>query len=114
MPIQHANWKVGDSPTPLAASRLATEQLLEDMIVREPRILSDEWLLIGRQERTPFGGIIDLLALAPDGSLVLIELKPDKTPRDLVAKRSMTLRGWSSLKRYTLRRCSSAFHRATI
>jgi hypothetical protein len=86
MSIQHAIWKVGDSPTPLAASRLATEQLLEEMIVREPRILSDEWLLIGRQERTPFGGIIDLLALAPDGSLVLIELKRDKTPRDIVAQ----------------------------
>ncbi|MBL8311573.1 MAG: DUF91 domain-containing protein [Burkholderiales bacterium] len=86
MAIQHAIWKVGDMPAPLATSRLASEQMLEDMIVRDPRILSSEWMLIGRQERTSFGGVIDLLALAPDGSLVLIELKRDKTPREIVAQ----------------------------
>jgi hypothetical protein len=37
---------------------------------------------IGRQEKTGFGGIIDLLAISPDGSLVLIQLKRDKTPRE--------------------------------
>lgn len=43
-------------------------------------------LLIGRQEDTGFGGRIDLLAIAPDGSLVLIELKRDHTPREVVAQ----------------------------
>ena len=62
-------------------SKLATEKELEDMITARPEILSAEWVLIGRQEKTGFGGIIDLLAIAPDGSLVLIELKRDKTPR---------------------------------
>ena len=56
------------------------------MIVARPEILSDEWMLIGQQEETPFGGRIDLLALAPDGSLVLIELKRNRTPRDVVAQ----------------------------
>lgn len=86
MPIQHAIWKVGDNPQPLAASQLASEQKLEDMIVRDPRILSSEWMLIGRQEITSHGGRIDLLAIAPDGSLVLIELKRDRTPREIVAQ----------------------------
>jgi hypothetical protein len=38
MPIQHAIWKVGDKPLPLSASRLASEQKLEEMIMRDPRI----------------------------------------------------------------------------
>ena len=66
MPIKHAIWTVGDKPAPLALTKLATERQLEDMIVADPRIVSAEWMLIGRQEHTPFGGILDLLAIAPD------------------------------------------------
>jgi len=33
------------------------------MIVSAPRVLSDEWMLIGRQESTGMGGRIDLLAI---------------------------------------------------
>lgn len=86
MPIHHAIWQVGATPTQLAASRLTSEAMLEDMIVRDPRILSPEWMLIGRQEITTYGGRIDLLAIAPDSSLVLIELKRDRTPREIVAQ----------------------------
>jgi hypothetical protein len=42
-------------------------------------------MLIGRQERTT-GGPLDLLAIAPDGALVLIELKRERTPREVVAQ----------------------------
>lgn len=86
MPIQHAIWQVGQQPTQLLGGKLASEALLEDMIVRDPRILSPEWMLIGRQEITAHGGRIDLLAIAPDGSLVLVELKRDRTPREIVAQ----------------------------
>lgn len=86
MPIQHAIWKVGVKPEPLSASQLASEQKLEEMIVRDPRILSSEWMLIGRQEVTSHGGRIDILAIAPDGSLVLVELKRDRTPREIIAQ----------------------------
>lgn len=47
MPIRHAIWKIGPQPEPLAESSLAKEQLLEDMIVAAPRLLSDEWMLHG-------------------------------------------------------------------
>jgi hypothetical protein len=86
MPIKHAIWKVGENPMLLAQASLPSEQQLEDMIVRDPRILSDEWMVIGRQEITSHGGRIDLLAIAPDASLVLIELKRDRTPREVVAQ----------------------------
>ena len=86
MPIKHDIWKVGATPVPLSVSRLPSERMLEEMIVSDPRILSNEWFLIGRQEIPSHGGRIDLLAIAPDGSLVLIELKRDRTPRETVAQ----------------------------
>ncbi len=93
MPIRTAIWKVADPPVSLADSSLSTEQLLEDMIVASPGVLSDELMLVGRQEVTGFGGRIDLLALAPDGSLVLIELKRERTPREVVAQ-ALDYAGW--------------------
>jgi len=74
MPLHTAIWTVGPKPEGLADASLASEALLEEMIVAEPRVLSDEWMLIGRQERTDVGGRLDLLAIAPDGSRVRIEL----------------------------------------
>jgi hypothetical protein len=56
------------------------------MIVATQSILSDQWMLIGQQEDTGFGGRIDLLAIAPDGAVILIELKRDRTPREVVAQ----------------------------
>lgn len=67
--------------------------LLEDMIVAAPKVLSDECMLIGRQEDTGFGGRIDLLDFAPDVALVLIELKRDRTPCDVVAQ-SLDYASW--------------------
>jgi hypothetical protein len=86
MPIRHSIWHVGGNPTSLREGTLPSEALLEDMIVARPAILSDQWMIIGRQANTGFGGRIDLLALAPDASLVLIELKRGKTPREVVAQ----------------------------
>lgn len=86
MPINHAIWTVDANPHPLQITRLPSEAFLEDMIINRPDILSGEWMLIGRQEHTGFGGRIDLLAIAPDASLVLIELKRDRTPREVVAQ----------------------------
>lgn len=86
MPIQHAIWRIDGTPRALAYSRLESELALEEMIVTAPEILSDQWMLIGRQERTAYGGIVDLVAIAPDASLILIELKRDRTPREVVAQ----------------------------
>lgn len=86
MPIRTELWRVGSKPEIMKESRLASEKLLEQMIVHSPEMLSSEWLLIGQQEATSYGGIVDLLALSRDGSLVLIELKRDKAPRDVISQ----------------------------
>src|SRR6266851_4725848 len=86
MPIRHAIWKVSSTPEQLVGSTLPNEQMLEEMIVNKPDILDPDWMLIGRQIDTGARGRIDLLAIAPDGSLVLIELKRNRTPRDVVAQ----------------------------
>ncbi|WP_236202292.1 endonuclease NucS domain-containing protein [Pseudomonas pseudonitroreducens] len=86
MPIHTQIWTVGTPPAQLKNAVLASEQFLEEMIVAAPVLLSEDWMLIGQQESTGQGGRIDLLALAPDASLVLIELKRARTPREVVAQ----------------------------
>ena len=86
MPIRQAVWRVSETPVALPDSKLPSEKALEDMIVAAPAMLSPEWMLIGRQVLTGYGGVIDLLAIAPDGALILIELKREKTPREVVAQ----------------------------
>ena len=86
MPVEHSIWRVGREPQPLNRGALPSEQLLEDMIVAAPEILSNEWLIIGRQVNTGICGRIDLLAIAPDGAIILIELKRAKTPREVVGQ----------------------------
>jgi hypothetical protein len=86
MPIHHSIWRVAEQPSRLLETTSFNEQLLEKMIVASPEILSDQWMIIGRQEDTGFGCCIDLLAIAPDGTLILIELKRGRTPREVVAQ----------------------------
>lgn len=86
MAIRTQIWTVDAQPVALKSARLVSENWLESMIISAPALLSDDWMLIGRQESTGQGGRIDLLALAPDASLVLIELKRDRTPREVVAQ----------------------------
>src|SRR6266581_4198736 len=65
---------------------MPTETRLEELIEAEPAILGEPLLIIGRQVATSFGKIIDLLAVDADGVLHVLELKKDRTPREVVAQ----------------------------
>jgi hypothetical protein len=86
MPLEHALWRIGSDLSRLPVAKMNTEDALEDYIFRDPDILNDGWLIIGRQVATDFGKFIDLLAIDGTGSLILIELKKDQTPREVVAQ----------------------------
>lgn len=52
----------------------------------QPNLLGLDVLIVGRQVQTSYGGRIDLLGIDQDGDLAIIELKRDKTPRDIIAQ----------------------------
>ena len=64
---------------------LEREDLLEDWIAQDPSILGLDLLIIARQNQQ-FRGRVDLLGINRDGDVTIIELKRDKTPRDVVAQ----------------------------
>lgn len=87
MAVQMAIWKMTDSgPSPLAFSPLDAEKRLEDMIVSDTSLLGMDLLVVGRQVATAYGGFIDVLAVDAEAHLHVLELKRDRTPRDVVAQ----------------------------
>jgi hypothetical protein len=87
MPEEVRLWSIGgDRLAELNRGRLDFEQRLEDWLARDIAILDAGLLVIGRQVQTDFGGYLDLLCLNAHGDLVVVELKRDKTPREIVAQ----------------------------
>ena len=67
-------------------SKLNLEGRLETWLEKDISLVSDGILIIGRQVGTIYGGTIDLLGMDRNGDLVLLELKRDKTPREITAQ----------------------------
>lgn len=87
MPLEVGLWRVdGHAPVKVNASGVPLESQLERMVESDPTILGTPLLLIGRQVPTDYGKFIDLLAVDEEGTLHVLELKRDRTPREVVAQ----------------------------
>jgi hypothetical protein len=65
---------------------LGAESRLEDLVVSDPSLVGLEVLVLGRQVQTDHGGFVDVLAVDIDGAVHVLELKRDRTPRDVIAQ----------------------------
>lgn len=86
MPIEVALWRMGDSLQRVAFTAMETKKWLEEVLATDISIIDSDLMLIGRQVPTPYGKSLDLLALDIEGNLVVLELKRDRTPREVVAQ----------------------------
>jgi RecB family endonuclease NucS len=88
MPEEVRLWKVeaGDTLRELTRTQLDLEARLEIWLERDMSILSPDLLVISRQVATDFGGLLDLLCLNRTGDVIVVELKRDRTPRDITAQ----------------------------
>ena len=87
MTVEMALWRADDQGlTRLTPTRVVSESQLEDHIEKDPTILGRQLLLVGRQVKTDHGGVVDLLAVDAEGTVHVIELKRDRTTRDVVAQ----------------------------
>ena len=81
-------WRVavGEQLIEIDRAPLNLESRLQDWLVRDISILDPRLLVIGREVETDFGGFIDILCIDAEGDLVIVELKRDRTPREVTAQ----------------------------
>jgi hypothetical protein len=75
-----------DNLDEMGRTSLDLEARLQEWLARDISDLDPELLVIGRKVETDFGGYIDLLCIDAAGDLVVIELKRDRTPREITAQ----------------------------
>jgi RecB family endonuclease NucS len=64
----------------------AVGKKLENIIESDPAMLGEALMILGRQVKTDSGKVIDLLGIDAEGGVHVLELKRDRTPRDVVAQ----------------------------
>jgi hypothetical protein len=81
-------WQVGDDErlSEIGRARLDLESRLQEWLARDISILDPMLLVIGREVDTDFGGLIDILCIDAEGDLVIVELKRDRTSREVTAQ----------------------------
>ena len=87
MPDQIRLWEISQEQlNEINQSKLDLESRLESWLNKDISILADDLLVIGRQVITDYGSRLDLLCMDSNGDLVIVELKKDKTEREVTAQ----------------------------
>lgn len=87
MPLGMRLWRIRDDGLQAVESQpLVSEEKLEEWLVADISMVSEDLLVVGNQLRTRLGGILDILAIDSNGDLAVLELKKGLTPRDVVAQ----------------------------
>ncbi len=86
MPIEIGVWRINNGLERVQFSSIETEKKLEAVLYEDISLLDPDLMLVGRQIPTAYGKWIDLLAIDSQGDLVVIELKRNRTPREVVAQ----------------------------
>jgi hypothetical protein len=86
MPIEVGIWRISQGLEKVHFSPIENEKKLEEVLYSDLSILDPALMLIGRQIPTSYGKFIDLLAIDAQGDLTVIELKRNRTPREVVAQ----------------------------
>ena len=80
-------WKIeNNSVSNIQKPNLDYEERLKKWLIEDISILSSNLLILGTEVITSFGKKIDILAINPAGELIIIELKRDKTYREIIAQ----------------------------
>jgi hypothetical protein len=89
MSIRTAVWRIeGEVASALQGGALTDERELESMLEHDISMLGlpAELLVLSRQQPTGYAGRVDLLCIDGDGELWLVEIKKERTPREVVAQ----------------------------
>lgn len=86
MPVEFGLWRIDGDLRKVPFAKLGDESRLEDILERDVSILGLDVMVVGRQVATSYGKRLDLLPIDAGGDLHAIELKRDRTPRQVVAQ----------------------------
>ena len=88
MPIDLGLWRIGDDDGfhRVSSTNLDSEERLERFLLQDPNVLGQPLLVIDQQITTPSGKRLDILAIDESGDLHVVELKRDRSPRDVTAQ----------------------------
>ena len=86
MSIEFGIWRIDEELAPMSLGGVDLENELQEILSTDISLLGEDLMVIGREVTTPYGGRVDILAVDPEGDLVVLELKRDRTPRNIVAQ----------------------------